>query len=460
MAGNLFYIPSPTPNGDFDDINNEGEHITYYYPLNAPGYNDRIRPIDYSINTVSIFPVTVIPDWSIEEGCPSNLGQGGGIEDLKSEIAVTEQKIDSIENILTLLIDGGDTEELQSDVELSTPPESMDIYNDLMSESPYLSDTVISTAIEKEDVLPNAMIRDVMVANPNTAKSNMLMDKLDERYNPLPDYMKTQILQGRSILSIREETEADLSRFKAKKARAFNEIIRHYRHDTLNPQASADSILMMYQNENQLWAKYALAFEYLSRDDSANTMSTLDSIFLLFDLTASQLAVQQDYEDYFEILTGLMSEGKTVYQADSADKAQLYSLLDNSTGNIKSYVRNLLITIDTLTYQEPYFFPDLLKSADAYENYLNILNANAPEYIKVIPNPAKDFVIIEYKQEIEGDAQIIFTALNGKVLKSMQVNDKHNQLVLDTGKWPAGIYIATMKKNGNIIESVKFTIVN
>jgi len=324
----------------------------------------------------------------------------------------------------------------------------------------YLSDTVVSTAIEKEEVLPNAMIRDIMVANSNTAKSDELMNKLDERYDPLPDYMKAQILQGRSILSIREETEADLARFKAKKARAFNEIIRHYRRDTLSPQASADSILMMYQNENQLWAKYALAFEYLNRNDSANAMSTLDSISLLFDLTASQLAVQQDYEDYFEILTGLISEGKTVNQADSADKTQLYSILDNSNAGIKAYVRNLLITIDTLTYQEPYFFPDFLKSADAYEDYMDILNANAPEYLKVIPNPAKDFIIIEYKQEVEGEAQIFFTALDGKVLKSMQVNDKHNQLVLDTGKWQAGMYIATMKKNENIIESVKFTIVN
>nr|NQU92404.1 hypothetical protein [Bacteroidota bacterium] len=64
------------------------------------------------------------------------------------------------------MIDGGDTETLNSEVETSTPPEAVEVYTELMAESPNLSETVVETSIEKEEVLPNAMIRDVMVANP------------------------------------------------------------------------------------------------------------------------------------------------------------------------------------------------------------------------------------------------------------------------------------------------------
>jgi len=323
----------------------------------------------------------------------------------------------------------------------------------------YLSDTVVSTAIEKEEVLPNAMIRDIMVANSNTAKSDELMNKLDERYDPLPDYMKAQILQGRSILSIREETEAGLARFKAKKARAFNEIIRHYRRDTLNPQSSADSILMMYQNENQLWAKYALAFEYMNIEDTTNAITTLDSIPSNFELTLAQNTEYLNYLDYFEIIIGLMAGNKTVYEADSSDIAELYSIMDNSSANVHALVRNLLIAIDTLTYQEPYIFPDLLKSSEAYDEYWKILNTEMLKYLKIYPNPAHDYIIIDYSFEYYKKSLIEITDINGIYIKTIEIKNETNQLVIDTRKWNSGLYIATLKSNQKFIESVKFSII-
>jgi Papain family cysteine protease/Secretion system C-terminal sorting domain len=462
IAGNLFYIPGPA-NDDFDDLNNEGELFYYYYPDDVDGYGElRLEPKDFTENTVVETEVDFqYPGWKFVEGCPSHLDQGGGgIKSLRSDILLANQQIDSTENLLTLLIDGGETEELLDDVKYCTPPETMNIYNELMSSAPYLSDTVVGIAIEKEDVLPDAMIRDIMVANPKSAKSKKMMNKLDERYTPLPDYMKAQILQGRSILSIREETEAALAGFKAKKARAFNTLKRYYRNDTLNPQASADSILVMFQNDNELWAKYALAFEYVSRGDSTNAINTLGSIPVNFNLAASQLSAHQGYEDYVMIIKGLTAEGKTVFQADSADKVAFYSLYDNSDDNIHTLLRNLLVAIDTLAYQEPYIFPDLLKSSQAYEDYQEIINTNQPASLTVHPNPAKDYIIIEYMQEMDGSGYVSITDLNGKPVTGIHLSNVHDQKVLDTKNWKAGIYIATLKIGDKKIESVKFSITN
>ncbi len=61
--------------------------------------------------------------------------------------------------------------------------------------------------------------------------------------------MKAQILQGRSIVSIREETESRLAAFKLEKARYFNALVRYYLNDTVNPQASGDSLKMLLANE-------------------------------------------------------------------------------------------------------------------------------------------------------------------------------------------------------------------
>jgi Secretion system C-terminal sorting domain len=329
-----------------------------------------------------------------------------------------------------------------------------------MNESPYLSDTVVSTAIVKEDVLPNAMIRDVMVANPNTAKSNKLMDKLDERYEPMPEYMKAQILYGRSIVSIREESEADLARYRAKKTRAMNEIVSYYRRDTLNPIASADSIILLYQNENQLWAKYNLAYEYMGRGDSANAIACLHSIPVAFDLDAKQADKYQNNVAYFEILTGLISEGRTVSQVDSTDKTQLYSLLGTSSGKINILVRNLLIISDTLLYQEPYLFPDMLKSAFAYNDYFEKTNTETPKYLSVHPNPAKEYIIVECKTKLKTSGFIYVANLLGNLVATIKTSDMHNHEVLDTRLWKPGLYVATLKANGKTIESAKFTIIN
>ncbi len=95
---------------------------------------------------------------------------------------------------------------LNSEIETSSPPEAVQVYNELMAESPNLSEAVVESTIEKETVLPNAMVRDVMVANPHTAKSLVLLEKLDDRFDPMPDYMKAQILAGRSIHNLKTGT--------------------------------------------------------------------------------------------------------------------------------------------------------------------------------------------------------------------------------------------------------------
>ncbi len=458
MAGNLLDIIEPV-NGDYDDIANSSQLFFYYYPSDISGYGDnRLEPTDYTQTTVTIKEVYFSPPWTYLDGCPPTSQQGGGIESLKQEIYVLNQKIDSTENVLTLLIDGGDTEELQSDVEYSTPPETMEIYNDLMGETPYLSDTVVSTAIMKEDVIPNAMIRDVMVANPKSAKSDILIDKLNERINPVPEYMKAQILQGRSILSLREETEADLSDYKDKETRILNKIISYYRNDTINPIASADSILKMYQSEDKLWAKYALAFEYLDRDDSINVISTLDTIYLNFELNEKQLVAHEDYEDYFEIITGVKSEGKSIYQSDSADIAGLYEIYDNSNKDIKEKVRNLLVAIDTLTYNEPYIFMDFTKLSEANEEYNYLLNFEGPDLLRVFPNPASNYIIVDYQLEMQTKGLIKISDISGNMIYRIKVSNIECQIVVDTRDWKPGVYIISLIKNDIGIESEKVSI--
>jgi hypothetical protein len=462
MAGNLFQIDGQTPNDDFDDILNEANHITYYYPQNyEPGFS-RVRPVDFTENTVTPENVEGFV-WSFEYGCPPDetIG-GGGTGGTMGKMAVAEQKADSVETILAALIDGGNTEQVQTEVETSLPPETMQVYSELMNKSPYLSDTVVSTAIEKEDVLPGAMIRDIMVANPNTAKSEVLVNKLDERWDPLPEYMKAQILAGRSIVSIREETEAKLATFKLEKEKYFNELVRYYMNDTLNPEVSMDSLTGLLQNENSLNAKYRLAMQSMEQGAWSQGLALLNNIPFQFELTPVEAEAHVQFVSYYSLLSGMAEQGQCITEGDSAQIAVLFAIADNQKGIEAVYARNLLLDLKQLDYEEPILLPDMLKSSKAQDEYNVLMGkaSEAPGYIRVQPNPARDYIIIEYELEQDIAATIGINDISGNIKYSVNKNNQKDQITVDTRNWKPGIYIASLKINGKLVESVKFTIVD
>ncbi|MFU8844742.1 MAG: S8 family peptidase, partial [Bacteroidales bacterium] len=197
-AGDRFSWTGPV--GTPTDINNQANHFNYYYHVDD---NYRLKPEFFTVNTVNIIANPDAP-WSLEGSCPSNLGGSGGHLDdqvLKSMMVTYANSADSLSLLIQDLEDSGNTQTLKWEIDLSVPQQALQVYNQIMSVTPFVSDTVMAAAIEKESVLIDAMIRDVMVASPESAKDDKLLEKLDNRFNPIPDYMLGQILQGRSLVS-------------------------------------------------------------------------------------------------------------------------------------------------------------------------------------------------------------------------------------------------------------------
>jgi hypothetical protein len=464
MAGNLFYIPSPIPNNDYDDINNQGAFFTYYYPLNYS--NNRVVPTDYTKKTVKPYGKTVDQQWSYENGCPPGIEGGGGgtgSGNLRTMIATTNEEIEETENLLAQMIDGGNTEYLNNQVETSYPPEAVEIYNELMNNSPNLSETVVESSVEKETVLPNAMIRDVMVANPHTSKSDELLNKLDERSNPMPDYMKAQILEGRDLMNMKQELEANLATHKLIKSRAFNELTRYFLSDSVNPQESLDSLIQLYEEDNSLASKYRLALLKLDQGESAEGEDILESLPVQYGIEGAELSEHQQMETFYEIVSGIASSGRTLLEVDNSEVQQLSVLESDGTGLAAMYARNILISLGAINYDEPIQLPDPFKSSKAIEEYEKLISAKPPQMLEVYPNPSKDFVIIGYTSGAEGaipmEGIIEIQDVSGKVIQSISLKSQKDQVTVITKDWKSGIYIASLKLNGKIKESVKFTLV-
>ncbi|MCF8299048.1 MAG: T9SS type A sorting domain-containing protein, partial [Saprospiraceae bacterium] len=419
----------------------------------------KLIPQLYSEN---VYPHLNDQRYSKDSSCPSSLGSGIDPGAIESKIINSETIITNKNSELNSLVDGGDTEELNTDVQISIPPDAMQVRQQLMNESPYLSDTVMKSAIDKENVLPNAMIRDVLVANPQSAKSDNVIETLDERLVPMPDYMMAQIMQGKNTTSAKENLEAEIQNWKGKNEKAYSNMFRYYKNDTtLN---SFDSVVYWLQNQNTIDARYRLAFEYLSNNDTSLINSVLSGITNDFVLNSKQNLIHQDYLSYFQIINALVSQGKTIMEADSTQIVSLQLIANNDKYLPGIYARNILIALGEINYQEAYILPNPLKATDV--DYYPLQELENLKYLKIFPNPARDYIVVEYNTDVEnyltdnGQQNIIlrFTDINGKLIRVKHLNRAKDQLVINTKSFNTGVYICNLFVDGKLIDTSKFTI--
>lgn len=448
MAGNLFHHHTAV---DFNDINNEGEQIIYYVPSI---YDDsRVIPEEFTTATVIVEEVEFMDEWKYNLGCPCRLESGGGghEEEMKQQMAESGQQADALQETLNMLIDAGDSESLFWDVYMSTSPEAMQVYQQLMNTSPYLSDTVVSAAIFKEEVLIDAMLRDIMVANPHTAKSGKLMDELDQRWTPLPEYMKAQIIQGKSMVSVRESMESTLARHQLDKSIAVSALARNWHNNT-------DSLVWLWSADNSPASKYKLAFLYLELSQVAQGTAVLNNIPTQFNMSSSQQAEHQKIAAVYDLFASLAQEGKSILEADSLQIATLLEIEAGSNGFAGVYARNALLALQVLAYDEPIILPDMMKSRAMAETFSRLLETRLPKNLGIFPIPARDYIVLEYVLDTESKGRIEFTDASGRSVHTLTVSGPVNQQIIDTRNWKPGWYIATLKIQTKTLESVKFII--
>ncbi|MCF8401715.1 MAG: T9SS type A sorting domain-containing protein [Bacteroidales bacterium] len=449
-AGNIF---SDFPEHEWD-IFNEGQDISYvYHNLNST--DEKIEPTLISPN---VSTAENRDAYLNEYACPSMIDPGGTLDEQRSLMASADSSIDSVNEQLSLTVDGGDTEDLNTDVVMSTPPESLQTRDQLLNESPYLSDTVMKSAINKEEVLPNAMIRDVLVANPQSAKNNEVLSELDNRFDPMPVYMMTQIMDGKDSIGPKERIEAERFYYFQEHARGLNKLIRLFKQDSLiNPE---DSLVTLYTDHFTLKNGYRKAFALLRKGDTANMNATFTAIQDTFDLTAAQQAIHLNYQLITTILNQLNEDTLMIFNVDSATIAQLLNISANDGGMPGQYATSLLLALGETTYSEPIYLPAQLQSGEIYDEQLPY-DAVEEYYLEVYPNPANDYIIIKYKlPEAARSKRIMINGLNGQQVFAKQLDGYVNEIVVPIKDFNSGTYIVSLHYNGTVQESKKLAIIH
>jgi hypothetical protein len=453
---NLDSLDNGGPEKSFWNYLNYSNDFIYFHhrynlsPLTYP-YED-----NYTHSTI-LLDEQFLLEYSKEEACPSNLpppnlksGNDPRIDMLNAQI-----EIDYYKGLLEQIVDGGNTVQLNNDVLFSLPDEALEIREQLMDESPYLSDTVMKQAIYKEDVLPNAMLRDVLVANPQSAKSDKILTMLDSRNDPMPDYMMSEIIQGKSLIGDMESLESKLGYWTQIRKRAINKLVISWMKDTLmlNP---VDSLINLYQNEDDLYSKYRLAFSYIDNNDYNNALSAINSITGDFTLSNYHNTVYNAYNDYFDILQTMHSQNMKAFSMDTVIKNDLFRIKDLELPLISGYARGLLVKGGHLDYTEKVYFPDNNKYDRIYNNGQKIIEAENEYYLKLFPNPAGDYVIIYYNlEEFNNPGIVRIRDVNSKMVNELNINCTENQMTVNISGIPNGIYYLSLFINNQLIETHK-----
>jgi hypothetical protein len=456
-AGNTFSL---SHTGGVSDIYNGGGIITYTYHQFSNPSNLHVMPYYYSTSVYLNIAYGLI--YSRDTACPSQLNSGGGLPDqMKANLSGEDVQVASLNSQLASLIDGGNTDATNTEVLFSVPPEAMQVQDDLMSKSPYLSDTVMKSSINKEDVLPNAMIRDILVANPQLAKSEDVMNELDNRFIPMPDSMMNDILGGKEVVGSKEQLEGKLYAHELLQSSYLGDLLRFYAADTTGVYTS-DSVIALLQSRNDISEKYALAFEYLACGQPDHATEVLNNIPSQFELTGDQLKEYQDYSDYLHILLDLQSLNLTIYDVNKDQISQLQQFAAQSSNPVRTYARNILIANNLISYTEPIYLPDETKSVVAGKEpkIHTALNAG---YLKLFPNPAKYYVIAEYDYsgEFSSNESVVLTIFSsdGKKVVQKELKKKQDQLLIDGRNLSAGSYLCRISKGKRTLGYAKFVIV-
>lgn len=356
-------------------------------------------------------------------------------------------------------MDGGSTETLTNEVVTSIPSEALPTRDELLSSSPFVSDTVMQVAIEKEEVLNNAMIRDIMVANPHAAKSETMINMLENRTIPMPDYMMAEILQGEDSISGKENLEAQKDFWNAERSIHYHNLIRYYRNDTING-FNNDSLIYLLQLRNTIGSYYDLTALYFQRGQYETGLNLLNQIPLSFSLNENQQVAHQKFVQLFNILKNVATDTSSVMNISSSDILTLQSLTISGQSQVSAFARNLLLAAGKISYSEPIFLPESTLKSSKRDKYHGAKSPLEENLLKIYPNPVKMFFVVEYNlNEVTVGSCLEISDIMGKILNRIPITSMEDQKVIPVNNMIPGIYIVSLINNETTVKQAKITLI-
>ena len=443
VAGNKF-----TQNGALWHFYNGGDYLVgYYYNQNQPDENPYDNP---DPNLSKIYHVTDKPK-QLSNSCPSHYGGGGGIgsivlndDEKQSRQLQYAEAFTNFTNVKTLydnLKDGGSTDQKIADIATAMPQDMWALRAELLGASPHLTREVLQIVADRTDVFSESVIFDILAANPDELKKDDLIKYMEDKENPLPEYMIDILRLMAEGTTYKTVLQLQMSQYNREKSRTANDMIRSILFDTV---ADNNQLRNWLDNLGGPVADRQIIASYLQENNYTAALSLAAIQPQLYNMNESEITANNALIDILTLYQTLYSDNRQLDALSETEKAMLTNLASQNPSEARALARGILNSFYGAKYDECFDIPETAAYKKGQVNPEIWAQIYGLE-IEVNPNPASTWAAFDYRlPETETTALLVITGLSGNKVHSVELKGLQGQYMLDTRIIANGMYLYTV----------------
>lgn len=407
-----------------------------------------------------------------QNGCPSRIIPSINrlspiqLQSLRDSFNVYQASFESVLFSYNQLLDGGNSNQLIAQIQQTWSTEVVQLYNQLMSLSPYVSETSLRE-LASSGLLPPVLLLNVLLNNPDGTKNIDFIKFLEYEISaPLPSYMVSLIEASWENKTFRTTIESALSDMNANRAIYSNMLLaEQFAHevpdgdslqqgDTLVQRSPIDTLLSCIHT---LTAQIDLVEQCFNKEMYVQADSMLAAIPSELLLSEDQRQSLSAYHWFYNFRNTILQEG---LRLDSLNELRKLELINFRNSN-NYFANGLAYNVLCFYYGD---CPEMPISVNENENgnRMNVWNKevnNSTDLILAYPNPASKSVQLDYELSYIYDTGIIsITDVTGKVLETYSVSESKGKLTLSLGEFQNGMYIVNLSNGNKVLARVKLLI--
>jgi hypothetical protein len=353
------------------------------------------------------------------------------------------------------LIDDGDTQTLQDDVELAWTDDTWVMRDKLLNISPYVSAKVAYEMADKTTVFPHAVAFEVLVENPDLLKDTKFIKYLTTKADPMPDYLVNLLYLSRDESSFRTELLSQMNTARIAKAQAEDAIMKLY-----VSQGNHGAAYDMLETKDCSICDMLLAEEALESGDfvlADSYVSSLDSRKFIKDPVSTAEVAQ--YGRWYAIHKNVVQTGRTWEELTSAEVLELEDIA--LTYFFTTAGKKAMAVLSAVT-DNGYFIPPAYDGGGfEFRAFLKEDEASQ-DFIQVYPNPATNIINVEleYTQSIKSPRKFQIKDALGRLIYEEDILSKEQVFSINSTNWAQGTYIYSLMSKDEILKTGKLEVIH